>query len=193
MEVPRINPADEGRAVGCDAARERFIALWGQMGSSWGIPRTMAEVHALLFLSDEPLNTDDVMDRLGISRGNASMTLRSLLEWGLVRKIHRRGERKEYFEAEQDVMRLFRSVFRERKRREFDPLLDELRNCRHLTAKDTADPRAEAHNARLDQLLEFLHLIDTMSTHVIDMQDDDMLETARLLLAADAGARGAAS
>ncbi|MCA9296756.1 MAG: MarR family transcriptional regulator [Phycisphaerales bacterium] len=183
-------PIDQRRHVAC----ERFIALWGQMGSSWGIPRTMAETHALLFLSDAPLNTDDVMDRLDISRGNASMTLRSLVEWGIVRKVHIRGDRKEYFEAEHDVVRLFRSIFRERKRREFDPLLDELRACRTLTETGGDDARTDEHNRKLDRLLELLQLVNALSSHLTELSDTDVLETARLFVGADEPrTRGAAS
>ena len=90
-------------------AQDRFIAIWGQMAGAWGISRTMAEVHALLFITGESLCTDDVMDRLEISRGNASMSLRALLDWGIVERAHRRGDRKEYFRAEQDVWSLFRA------------------------------------------------------------------------------------
>ncbi|MEM7228169.1 MAG: MarR family transcriptional regulator [Planctomycetota bacterium] len=176
--VERDGANDPQRA----AARERFIALWGQMGSSWGIPRTMAEVHALLFLSPEALNTDDVMERLGISRGNASMTLRALGEWGIIRRVHRRGDRKEYFEAEHDVIRLFRTILRERKRREFDPLLDELRTCRDLTEGDAGNAATDEHNRRLDDLLELLHLVDAITNHVIDTSDEDILVTARMML-----------
>lgn len=161
-------------------ARDRFIALWGQMACNWGIPRTMAEVHALLFIVDEPMNTDDVMQRLGISRGNASMTLRSLQEWGVVSRVHIRGDRKEYFQAEQDVWKLFRTILRERKKREIDPLLDALRDCRTMTAviapergkhggrKLTPEAAAvKAYNARLDSMLSFIEMIDAISQRLI--------------------------
>src|SRR5690606_4668160 len=87
------------------AAQDAFIASWGQMGSTWGISRTMAEIFALLYIIGAPLNTDEVMDRLRISRGNASMSLRALLDWGIVFKVHKRGDRKEYFEAQQSEER----------------------------------------------------------------------------------------
>src|SRR5687768_7145621 len=140
-------------------SRERFVALWGQMAANWGIPRTMAEVHALLFIAGEPMNTDDVMEALGISRGNASMTLRALQEWGIVSRAHLRGDRKEYFQAEQDIWKLFRTILRERKKREIDPLLEALRECRNLTTTQSTrkiGPQGvavEAHNARLDSML----------------------------------------
>lgn len=119
------------------AAQDRFIAAWGQMATTWGISRTMAEVHALLYITGEPHNTDDVMERLQISRGNASMSLRALLEWGIIGRTHRRGDRKEYFIAEQDVWAMFRIIVRERMKREVDPLLASLYEIRDLTGPKT--------------------------------------------------------
>jgi DNA-binding transcriptional regulator GbsR (MarR family) len=159
-------------------ARERFVALWGQMASNWGIPRTMAEVHALLFIAGEPMNTDDVMQSLDISRGNASMTLKALQEWGVVSRVHIRGDRKEYFRAEQDIWKLFRTILRERKKREIDPLLEALRACRELTSSGSTSsggsrrigPNAAAiaeHNARLDSMLAFIEMVDAISQRLI--------------------------
>src|SRR5215831_16918351 len=117
-----------------EKARTQFVAAWGQMGTTWGISRTMAEIHALLYITGQPLNTDEVMERLSISRGNASMSLRSLVEWGIVSRVHKRGDRKEYFEAEQDVWSMCRKVIRERLRREVHPLLTTLYEIRDTTA-----------------------------------------------------------
>ncbi len=160
-------------------AQDRFIAAWGQMGSSWGISRTMAEVHALLYVTGEPLNTDDIMERLQISRGNASMSLRALLDWGIVSRTHKRGDRKEYFEAEQDVWAMFRAVVRERMKREVDPLLASLYEIRDLTglerargAGGSAAAKAAAiedkqaaleHNKRIDAMLDFLQTLEKLS------------------------------
>jgi DNA-binding transcriptional regulator GbsR (MarR family) len=157
------------------AARERFVALWGQMASNWGIPRSMAEVHALLLVAGSPMNTDDLMETLRISRGSASMTLKALQEWGVVSRVHIRGDRKEYFQAEQDIWKLFRTILRERKKREIDPLLDALRECRELTSKPPAGAsrkigtvRAiDEHNKRLDSMLEFITMIDALSERLI--------------------------
>ena len=87
-----------------DAAQNLFIRRWGEMAASWGISRTMAEIHALLFLASEAQCTDDVMEHLAVSRGSASMNLRELVNWGLIHRVHRRGDRKEYFEGEKDVI-----------------------------------------------------------------------------------------
>lgn len=155
-------------------AREHFIALWGQMAANWGIPRTMAEVHGLLFIINRPMNTDDVMESLGISRGNASMTLRDLEAWGIVSRVHIRGDRKEYFQAEQDVWKLFRTILRERKKREIDPLIEALRACRDLTSVTSVSRKigpdassVASHNARLDDMLSFIEMIDAISQRLI--------------------------
>lgn len=173
------------------AARERFVSLWGHMGSQWGIPRTMAEVHALLYIYGEPMHTDQIMDALGVSRGSASMTLRSLIDWGLVTKVHVRGERKDHYRAEQDVSRLFRTILRERKKREIEPLLEELQACRELTdasargaSQRKLDPEAatlESHNARVDELLAFVRVIDAVSEQLIQSSGEGVDLAAKFL------------
>jgi DNA-binding transcriptional regulator GbsR (MarR family) len=163
-------------------ARERFVDLWGQMGSVWGIPRTMAQVHAYLLVEGEPRNTDDVIKALGISRGNASMTLRALVDWGIVYRSHRRGDRKEYFLAEQDVWTMFRTILAERKKREIDPLLAALEACRHTPdlSIDTAAASQE-HNERIDALLAFFQLIDSISQRFISPSGEGLELAAKLL------------
>lgn len=156
-------------------AQDRYVAAWGQMGAAWGISRTMAEVHALLYITGQPMNTDEIMDRLQISRGNASMSLRSLLDWGIVTRIHRRGDRKEYFIAEQDVWTLFRAIVRERMKREVDPLIASLFEIRDLTSLETSGRSSKSlgasadekqalldHNKRLDAMLSFFQTLDKL-------------------------------
>jgi DNA-binding transcriptional regulator GbsR (MarR family) len=104
-------------------AKLKFIEAWGKLGSEWGINRTMAQVHALLMISPEALTTEEVMAELSISRGNANMTLRDLIDWGLVEKQHKTGERKEFFYAEKDVWTIARRVAEERKKRELAPII----------------------------------------------------------------------
>src|ERR687893_748386 len=105
------------------AVQDLFIRRWGEMGQTWGINRTMAEIHALLYIVAQPLSTDDVMDRLHISRGNASMSLRALCDWGIIRRMHKRGERREYFESLSDVWEMFSIIAAERKRRGMGPVV----------------------------------------------------------------------
>ncbi|WP_345948306.1 MULTISPECIES: MarR family transcriptional regulator [unclassified Mucilaginibacter] len=104
-------------------AKRKFIEAWGKLGSEWGINRTMAQVHALLLMSPEAMTTEEIMEALSISRGNANMTLRDLIGWGLIEKQHKAGERKEYFFAEKDTWAIARQVAQERKKRELDPVL----------------------------------------------------------------------
>ncbi|UOE47295.1 transcriptional regulator [Mucilaginibacter sp. SMC90] len=104
-------------------AKLKFIEAWGKLGSEWGINRTMAQVHALLMISPEALTTEEVMAELSISRGNANMTLRDLIDWGLIEKQHKTGERKEFFYAEKDVWTIARRVAEERKKRELTPII----------------------------------------------------------------------
>ncbi len=142
-------------------ARDRFVEAWGTFGSAWGIPRSMAQVHAVLIVSPAPLSTEDVMERLNISRGNGNMNLRALIDWGLVRKVLRPGERKEYFEAEKDVWKMATLIARERKKRELEPLirlLDELSHVEGQTTEVKAFRKmtTDLHDVtgRLDTLLE---------------------------------------
>lgn len=153
-------------------AQNRFVSIWGGMGSSWGIPRTMAEIHALLYIVEEPLNTDQIMARLSISRGSASTSLKALHDWGLISRAHKRGDRKEYFRAEQDVWQIFRIITRERKRREIDPILMALHECRDATGLRAGssirhDPGIESHNHRLDQMIEFIQMIDSLAEQFV--------------------------
>ncbi|MDX1937372.1 MAG: MarR family transcriptional regulator [Flavihumibacter sp.] len=104
-------------------AKQQFIASWGAFGTHWGINRTMAQVHALLMISAEPLSQDDIMEELSISRGNVNMNIRELIDWRLVDRVIIPGERKEYFTAEKDIWKVATQIVRERKKRELDPML----------------------------------------------------------------------
>ncbi|SFQ01481.1 GbsR/MarR family transcriptional regulator [Parafilimonas terrae] len=110
-------------------AKQKFIEQWGILATQWGINRTMAQVHALLLISDKNMSTDDIMAALSISRGNANMNVRELMNWNLVRKVIAPGDRKEYFTAEKDMWKVAMNIMEQRKKRELDPmvkLLDEL-------------------------------------------------------------------
>ncbi|MCC6462828.1 MAG: transcriptional regulator [Saprospiraceae bacterium] len=111
--------------------KQKFIESWGKMASDWGINRTMAQVHALLLIAPEPLTADEVMEGLSISRGNANMNLRALMDWGLVHKQLKSGERKEFFYAEKDMWTVVRQIMVQRKKKELEPMLkvlDEVAN-----------------------------------------------------------------
>src|SRR6186997_3018637 len=127
-QIPVLTPAQQQLRT----AQDLFIRRWGEMGQTWGINRTMAEIHALLYITAQPLCTDDVMERLNISRGNASMSLRALCDWGIIRRLHKRGERREYFESLSDVWEMFSIIAAERKRREMDPVLETIKQCQRM-------------------------------------------------------------
>ncbi|GHE59539.1 MULTISPECIES: GbsR/MarR family transcriptional regulator [Roseivirga] len=106
-----------------DKAKDQFIQAWGTLGSAWGINKAMGQIHALLLITEEALTTEDIMEELKISRGNANMNLRSLMDWGIVQKVLKPGERKEYFTTGKDILELARQVSRERRRREIEPVM----------------------------------------------------------------------
>jgi len=104
-------------------AKQQFISSWGAFGTHWGINRTMAQIHAFLLISAEPLTQDNIMQELNISRGNTNMNIRELINWGLVERVILPGERKEFFVAEKDIWKVVRQIVKERKKRELDPML----------------------------------------------------------------------
>ena len=154
--------------VGFQAAKPLFIRRWGEMAASWGISRTMAEIHALLYLATQPLCTDDVMDQLAVSRGSASTNLRELVNWGLVSRGHRRGDRKEYFEAEHDVWQMFETIVGERRRREIQPIVEALERCRSMTEEQTRGLHGPARQdalvagKRFADILEFCESMNVL-------------------------------
>ena len=135
-------------------AREQFIQSWGVLGSQWGINRTMAQVHALLLVASGPLSTDDIMQQLSISRGNANMNIRELMDWSLVSKVIVQGDRKEYFTAEKDIWKVSMYIMQQRKKRELDPMLKVLNQ---LTAieEDKKDPDVKAFTQTVDNIKKF--------------------------------------
>lgn len=151
-----------------DESKALFIRRWGEMASYWGISRTMAEIHALLYLSNEPVCTDDVMGLLLISRGNASMSLRSLVDWGLIDRVHLRGDRKEYFTALTDVWKLFETIARQRRRREVEPIIETIDRCRDMAKSELAEGNGRDQSStkvylrRLDEMHTFLQAFGTM-------------------------------
>lgn len=117
---------------------QKFILHWGEMGARWGINRTVAQVHALLFLAPRPLNAEQIQETLGVARSNVSTSLRELQGWGIVKLVHLPGDRRDHFESMKDVWEMFRVVLDERKKRELDPTIAMLRDCIDEAAKDKA-------------------------------------------------------
>jgi DNA-binding transcriptional regulator GbsR (MarR family) len=177
-------PGELNRAM--DQVERGFIDLWRGMSSLWGISPTMAEIHGLLFITGEALSMDDIMKRLSISRGNVSMNLTKLLEWGLVRRVHVRGDRRDYYESLSDVWEIFTLVAAQRKRREIDPMLYTLRQCGEQLSTEKLGPLADDERAvdrrrRVDDLLAFLTLVDGLAQRFFESHKS--LRTAVELLA----------
>ncbi len=145
-----------------DKLLEQFVESWGSMGALWGVNRSMARIHALLIMSEEPLCLDDITKRLGISRGNASMCLKELRNWQVVHRVHLRGERRDYYVTESDVWSMFFRILSERKRREFDPALATVRK-----ALASADQSGEQVADRLTQMEDLLGTMDRVMTKLL--------------------------
>lgn len=122
-------------------AKEQLIQAWGNLGYSWGLNKTMGQIHALLMISAKPLSTEDIMQELSISRGNANMNIRALLDWGIVSRVSVAGERKEFFKSEKDVWELARQVARERRKRELEPVLKVLREVEDVQSDGSEDSK----------------------------------------------------
>jgi DNA-binding transcriptional regulator GbsR (MarR family) len=151
-----------------DDVEQDFVGLWRSMSALWGISPTMAEIHGLLFITGQALSMDEIMARLEISRANVSMNLSKLTEWGLVRRIHKRGDRRDYYESLSDVWEMFALVAAQRKRREIDPILKTLRQCKERLSPEAlgpgADsPRAEEQRRRVHDFLSLLTLVDSLA------------------------------
>ena len=185
VAVARTDPAMVGTTL--TKVQDDFIRKWGEMGPAWGINRTMAEIHALLYITGRPLCTDDVMDRLHISRGNASMSLRALCDWGIIRRQHRRGERREYFESLGDVWEMFSIIAAERKRREMDPVLETIKQCRrdldeqHL-GKAAGDEGVRLTRERLDGMEEFMGLTNKIFQAFVGNAKSGLNKIVKVLL-----------
>jgi DNA-binding transcriptional regulator GbsR (MarR family) len=136
---------------------QKYILHWGEMGTRWGVNRTVAQIHALLFLSNRPLHAEEIAETLTVARSNVSNSLKELQSWGLVRITHVAGDRRDHFVALQDVWEIFRVIVEERKKREIDPTLSVLRECA-LEAGN--DPQLEqATKLKMDQVLDFLEML----------------------------------
>jgi len=142
---------------GLTPIQQKFILHWGEMGAKWGINRTVAQIHALLYLSDKPLNAEEIATTLGVARSNVSNSLRELQGWGIVRITHILGDRRDHFVSLKDVWEMFRIIVDERKKREADPVLNMLRDAVAEAKKPGA---ADAHTReRLAEMLQFFELM----------------------------------
>ncbi len=149
------------RSLTHEEALEQFILLWGEMASAWGINKTMAQIHALLYAEADPLDTDAIMDQLDISRGNANMNLRNLLQWQLVHKVHFKGNRKDFYTAEKDVWTIVSTIIRERQQREVAPIRENLNKTLDLLEEtESLSDEEKAFRERIENFTEFLEMFE---------------------------------
>lgn len=151
-------------------AKQKFIEAWGKLGTEWGINRTMAQVHALLLITPTELTTEEIMHELSISRGNANMTLRDLISWGLVEKRHKAGERKEYFYADKDVWNIARQVAKERRKRELEPVLKVLGELSQVKG-DANDPQYKTFNKSITDINKLAKNVDKTLGNMISADE----------------------
>ncbi|CAN5726591.1 GbsR/MarR family transcriptional regulator [soil metagenome] len=156
----------------------KFILHWGEMGTRWGINRTVAQVHALLFLSEQPLNAEQICEILSLARSNVSVALKELQGWGIVKLTHLEGDRRDHFESMKDVYEMFRVIMNERRRREVDPTLKLIEDC----LADSGKPKAsEAHvRERLESMKEFFELATTFASQLDKLPTTSLVKTAKM-------------
>lgn len=140
-------------------AAQKFILHWGEMGARWGINRTVAQIHALLYIAPRPLHAEEITETLGVARSNVSNSLKELQGWGIVRVVHVMGDRRDHFESMKDVWEMFQTILDERKKREIDPTLAILREC-----VAEADKNAKTDPLTRERLAELLGFFETMTT-----------------------------
>lgn len=156
-------------------AKDKFISTWGALGTLWGINKAMAQIHALLWISPEPLSMEDIMEELKISRGNTSMNLRQLMDWGIVFKESKPGERKEYFASEKDVQELARQVAKERSRREIKPVIKVLREVSKIENDGTK--KTEELIKQTTALYDLAESADTMMNKIVNQESNWITKT----------------
>ena len=170
-----------GEAEKLKHARDEFVSQWGALGTQWGINRTMAQIHALLMTAPQAMTTDEVMEDLEISRGNAHTNLKELVTWGLIRVVVKKGERREYFEGEKDVWSIFTIVARERKRREIEPALVILNKCAE-ESQGIESAEGKAFYTQMRALEDFVSFASKMSDRVSSMKYGFAIQLAAKIL-----------
>ena len=156
---------------------QRFVLHWGEMGSKWGVNRTVSQVHALLYLAGKPVPADEIADTLEVARSNVSNSLKELQNWNLIRIVHVMGDRRDHFETSTDVWELFRTVVRERKEREFDPTINVLRDC--LGSQDLAKEDA-ATQQRIKETLALMESLSSWGDQMLKLEPATLMKVMKL-------------
>jgi DNA-binding transcriptional regulator GbsR (MarR family) len=156
--------------MGFKEAKNKFVQTWGALGSQWGINKTMAQIHALLMVSSEAISMEDIMEELQISRGNASMNIRALMDWGIVYKEYKTGERREFFIAEKDLDELAVKISRERSKREIKPALRVLKEVSSISANTTSEEKHFVDQTK--KLYDFVLKADNVLDKITEYKDN---------------------
>lgn len=156
---------------------ERFIVHWGEMGSKWGVNRTVSQIHALLYLAGKPLPADAIADTLGVARSNVSNSLKELQNWKLIRVVHQMGDRRDHFETSTDVWELFRVVVQQRKEREFDPTIGVLRDC--LASPDIGK-EDKATRQRIQDTLGLMESLSSWGNEMLRLESTTLMKVMKL-------------
>ncbi|RYU75637.1 GbsR/MarR family transcriptional regulator [Hymenobacter persicinus] len=166
-----------------DEAKRKFTEGWGTLGSAWGVSRTMAQVHALLLVSPAALSTEDIMDQLQISRGNVNMNVRALMDWGIVRKELRPGERREFFSAEKDIHKVATLILKERRKRELEPIMRVLGEISQVEPAPANSPEEiAAFNQMVGSIQSFANFADRAASTLIKADENWFLSTFMKLM-----------
>jgi DNA-binding transcriptional regulator GbsR (MarR family) len=180
MDAVGLNPTPDSppqAAPKLPPVTERFVIHWGEMGSRWGVNRTVAQIHALLFISGRPMHADELCDTLGVARSNVSNSLRELQSWKLIRTVHLLGDRRDHFETSGDVWELFRVVVQERRAREFEPTMAVLREC--LAHPDLAKEPVLAKQ-RIGETLAFMQTLSVWADEMLHLPKEVLIKLLRL-------------
>jgi DNA-binding transcriptional regulator GbsR (MarR family) len=156
---------------------ERFILHWGEMGSKWGVNRTVSQIHALLYLAGKPLAADEIADTLGVARSNVSNSLKELQNWKLIKVVHVMGDRRDHFETSTDVWELFRVVVAQRKEREFDPTIAVLRDC--LDSSDISK-EDKATRQRIQDTLGLMESLSSWGNEMLRLEPTTLMKVMKL-------------
>jgi DNA-binding transcriptional regulator GbsR (MarR family) len=156
---------------------QRFILHWGEMGSKWGVNRTVSQIHALLYLSGKPMPADEIAETLEVARSNVSTSLKELQNWNLIHVVHVMGDRRDHFSTSGDVWELFRTVVRERKEREFDPTISVLKDC--LASTDLAKEEVNAQR-RIKETLALMEALSTWGEQMLRLEPATLMKVMKL-------------
>lgn len=175
---PAKSSLNHGAPMRFSPVAQRFILHWGEMGTKWGVNRTVAQIHALLYISPRPLNAEEITEVLKVARSNVSTSLRELQGWGIVRVVNRFGDRKDYFESLTDVWEMFRIIIDERKKREADPTIAVLRECATaLKGKSGEDAHTKK---RIDAMLEFFEAMSGLCGELQTLPTKSLVRLANM-------------